>query len=73
MEFRASKLLVPVVGGTVGGVLVIIIFLVVLIIVVCKKTRPELKPNIDDTLGKPSFNSRYCIMHAISVVLLMHF
>ena len=59
VELRASKLLVPVVGGTVCGVLVIIIFLllvIVLIILVCKKTRPELKCNIDDTLGKPSFN-----------------
>ena len=59
VELRASKLSVPVVGGTVGGVLVIIIFLmlvIVLIIVVCKKARPELKPNIDDTWGKPSFN-----------------
>ena len=50
VEFKGSKVLVPAVGGAIGGVLVIIIFLalVILLIIAKCRTRPELKPNSED-------------------------
>ena len=39
MKLRDSKLLVPIVGGTIGGVLVIIIFLIPVMVFITVKCR----------------------------------